>query len=160
MRFLEHRQLAHDGDRSKAAAAARSSDDADQRHCDGLPTPPPRADLSTCADACEQERRSRAEADEARPFSHLHRAAGHQLRDDHDRARRHAGAETAASFAWLVEQGFYNKLTFHRVVPGFVIQGGDPKGNGTGGPGYQVVEAPPPKLQYTEGVVAMAKTGG
>src|SRR5439155_1334669 len=47
---------------------------------------------------------------------------------------------------------------FHRIVPGFVIQGGDPKGDGTGGPGYKVVEAPPKTLQYTKGVVAMAKT--
>ena len=65
--------------------------------------------------------------------------------------------KTAASFASLVERGFYNDLTFHRVVPNFVIQGGDPNGNGTGGPGYHVVEAPPSDLQYTKGVVAMAK---
>ena len=55
-------------------------------------------------------------------------------------------------------RGFYNDLTFHRIVPNFVIQGGDPNGNGTGGPGYHVVEAPPSNLQYTKGVVAMAKT--
>jgi peptidyl-prolyl cis-trans isomerase B (cyclophilin B) len=64
---------------------------------------------------------------------------------------------TAASFASLVERGFYDNLTFHRVVPGFVIQGGDPNGNGTGGPGYHVTEPPPSDLQYTQGVVAMAK---
>jgi peptidyl-prolyl cis-trans isomerase B (cyclophilin B) len=67
--------------------------------------------------------------------------------------------KTAASFASLVHGGFYNGLTFHRIVPGFVIQGGDPNGNGTGGPGYHVVEAPPHDLQYTKGIVAMAKTG-
>lgn len=44
--------------------------------------------------------------------------------------------KTAANFVDLINQGFYNGLKFHRVVPGFVIQGGDPKGDGTGGPGY------------------------
>ena len=66
--------------------------------------------------------------------------------------------KTANSFAFLVEEGFYDDLTFHRVVPGFVIQGGDPKGNGLGGPGYRVDEKPPPNLEYTKGVVAMAKS--
>ncbi len=65
----------------------------------------------------------------------------------------------AASFAHLVQTGYYNGLTFHRVVAGFVIQGGDPNGNGTGGPSWQVVEPPPANLHYTKGVVAMAKSG-
>jgi cyclophilin family peptidyl-prolyl cis-trans isomerase len=66
--------------------------------------------------------------------------------------------KTSASFASLSEKGFYDGLIFHRIVPNFVIQGGDPLGDGTGGPGYQVVEPPPANLRYTHGVVAMAKT--
>jgi peptidyl-prolyl cis-trans isomerase B (cyclophilin B) len=66
--------------------------------------------------------------------------------------------KTANSFAYLSEEGFYDDLTFHRIVPGFVIQGGDPLGTGSGGPGYSVEEKPPANLAYTKGVVAMAKT--
>jgi cyclophilin family peptidyl-prolyl cis-trans isomerase len=65
--------------------------------------------------------------------------------------------KTAASFASLVEGKFFDGLSFHRVVPGFVIQGGDPTGSGSGGPGYKVVEPPPDDSAYTKGVVAMAK---
>src|SRR5581483_5752247 len=64
---------------------------------------------------------------------------------------------TTASFAALVKKGFFDGLTFHRIVPGFVIQGGDPKGDGTGGPGYSTVHPPPSDAKYTKGVVAMAK---
>lgn len=72
--------------------------------------------------------------------------------------------KTASSFAYLVEEGFYDGLTFHRIASqnpkdDFVIQGGDPLGEGTGGPGYSVVEEPPADQPYTRGVVAMAKTG-
>ena len=67
--------------------------------------------------------------------------------------------KTSASFAALVGKGFYDNLTFHRIATGFVIQGGDPLGNGTGGPGYRIVEAPPKNLHYAHGVVAMAKSG-
>jgi peptidyl-prolyl cis-trans isomerase B (cyclophilin B) len=66
--------------------------------------------------------------------------------------------KTTNSFAYMAEQGFYDDLTFHRVVPGFVIQGGDPLGTGTGGPGYSVDEKPPANLAYTKGTVAMAKS--
>ena len=66
--------------------------------------------------------------------------------------------KTANSFAFLAEEGFYDELTFHRIVPEFVIQGGDPEGTGAGGPGYKVVEKPPANLAYTKGIVAMAKS--
>lgn len=67
--------------------------------------------------------------------------------------------KTAASFYSLARAGFYDGLTFHRLADGFVIQGGDPLGSGTGGPGYSVRETPPADAAYTRGVVAMAKTG-
>ncbi len=66
--------------------------------------------------------------------------------------------KTSASIAALAKGGFYDGLTFHRIVPGFVIQGGDPLGDGQGGPGYSVTEAPKSSATYTKGVVAMAKT--
>lgn len=66
--------------------------------------------------------------------------------------------KTAASFAHLAEERVFDGTPFHRIVPGFVIQGGDPAANGTGGPGYSVVEAPPRGTAYRRGLVAMAKT--
>jgi len=65
---------------------------------------------------------------------------------------------TVASFEKLSRDGFYDGLLFHRIVPGFVIQGGDPNGDGTGGPGYSVTKAPPAGYAYKLGDVAMAKT--
>jgi len=65
---------------------------------------------------------------------------------------------TTSSFAALVRKRFFDGTTFHRIVPGFVIQGGDPTATGQGGPGYSVRDVPPRDSRYTEGVVAMAKT--
>ncbi len=67
--------------------------------------------------------------------------------------------KTAASFQYLAEEGVFDNTPFHRIAPGFVIQGGDPSGDGSGGPGYSVEERPPSDLSYTRGLVAMAKTG-
>jgi peptidyl-prolyl cis-trans isomerase B (cyclophilin B) len=66
---------------------------------------------------------------------------------------------TTASIAGLAQKGFFDGLVFHRIVPGFVIQGGDPLGNGMGGPGYTTTDAPPSDTQYDKGLVAMAKAG-
>ncbi|MBA2629618.1 MAG: peptidylprolyl isomerase [Thermoleophilaceae bacterium] len=66
--------------------------------------------------------------------------------------------KTAASFVALVRSGFFEDTVFHRIVPGFVIQGGDPTGTGTGGPGYSTRDKPPADARYTLGTVAMAKS--
>lgn len=66
---------------------------------------------------------------------------------------------TSASLVALAKAGFYDATVFHRIAPGFVIQGGDPTATGSGGPGYQTVDAPAQDAAYVKGVVAMAKTG-
>ena len=65
---------------------------------------------------------------------------------------------TVNNFVSLARNGFYDGLTFHRVVPGFVIQGGCPIGNGTGGPGYKFADEPV-QGNYRDGAVAMANSG-
>ena len=71
---------------------------------------------------------------------------------------------TVANFISLIESDFYNGLTIHRVVPDFVIQGGDPSGNGTGGPGYTIAGEfqangyPKNTLSHTRGIISMARS--
>lgn len=71
---------------------------------------------------------------------------------------------TVANFVNLVEEGFYNGNTFHRLVPGFVLQGGDPEGNGTGGPGYTIKGEfkengyTKNTLKHTTGIISMARS--
>ena len=69
-----------------------------------------------------------------------------------------ASPKASASFAALARDDFFDGTYFHRIVPGFVIQGGDPTGTGAGGPGYSTVDPPAAGTKYTRGVVAMAKT--
>lgn len=71
---------------------------------------------------------------------------------------------TVANFAKLAKQGFYDGIIFHRIIKGFMIQGGDPTGTGTGGPGYKFADelnpsTPSYKEGYKKGVVAMANSG-
>ncbi|MEK7545620.1 MAG: peptidylprolyl isomerase [Patescibacteria group bacterium] len=66
--------------------------------------------------------------------------------------------KTVSNFVYLTKGGYYDGLTFHRYVPGFVIQGGDPTGTGAGGPGYRF-EDEPVKRPYAKGIVAMANAG-
>lgn len=66
---------------------------------------------------------------------------------------------TAASLVALAGAGYFDDTVFHRIVPGFVIQGGDPTAKGTGGPGYKTVDVPPAGSRYVKGTFAMAKAG-
>ena len=68
-------------------------------------------------------------------------------------------SDTVNSIVFLVRQHFYDGSTFHRIARDFVIQGGDPTGTGSGGPGYSTVSPPPKNAKYPVGTVAMAKTG-
>jgi cyclophilin family peptidyl-prolyl cis-trans isomerase len=65
--------------------------------------------------------------------------------------------KTVNSFVFLAQKRFYDGLIFHRIAQEFVVQGGDPTGSGSGGPGYKTVDAPPKDAKYGVGVVAMAK---
>lgn len=64
-----------------------------------------------------------------------------------------------SNFIYLTQQGFYDGLTFHRREEGFVIQGGDPNGNGTGGPGYRFADELKDTYRYERGILAMANSG-
>ncbi len=75
-----------------------------------------------------------------------------------------AAPNTVANFISLVEKGFYNGTIFHRVIPGFMIQGGDPEGTGMGGPGYRIkgeftANRFQNDLKHTKGVISMARSG-
>lgn len=65
---------------------------------------------------------------------------------------------TVNNFVTLSKKGFYTKTVFHRIIKGFMIQGGDPKGDGTGGPGYKFADEPITRT-YTRGTIAMANSG-
>ena len=67
--------------------------------------------------------------------------------------------QTANNFLFLAGDGFYDGVIFHRVIPGFMVQGGDPTGTGRGGPGYQFRDETHSKTSYKRGTLAMANSG-
>ena len=67
--------------------------------------------------------------------------------------------QTVNNFVFLAREGFYDGVIFHRTIPGFMIQGGDPTGTGTGGPGYRFRDEFHDKTTYSRGTVAMANAG-
>ncbi|HEX2105044.1 MAG TPA: peptidylprolyl isomerase [Solirubrobacteraceae bacterium] len=119
--------------------------------CRRVPAPPPKR---------ERERRPTTRLDRDRTWTvFLETNCGTIV----IRLAMRGGPDSATSFASLARRGFYDGLTFHRIAGDpatgpFVIQGGDPLGTGLGGPGYTVVDKPPPGTRYTRGTVAMAKT--
>ncbi|MDQ4048261.1 MAG: peptidylprolyl isomerase [Actinomycetota bacterium] len=116
---------------------------------------------------CREVKAPRAKADggQRKPSARLDPSKTYDVRFDTScgsftvRLDVKTSPRTSASFVALAKRGFFDDTVFHRIVPGFVIQGGDPTGTGTGGPGYSTVDKPPPNAAYTTGVVAMAKTG-
>jgi peptidyl-prolyl cis-trans isomerase B (cyclophilin B) len=141
------------------ALAACGGDDSPADESEATP-PPATAAACEAADAPEPK----GEGDLANPKARLDRSKTYvatvstNCGDFEITLDARQAPRTGGSFKSLADQGFYDGTTFHRVVPGFLVQGGDPKGDSTGGPGYSVVEAPPQGLSYTKGVVAMGKT--
>ncbi len=142
------------------ALAACGGDDSPADESEATP-PPATAAACEAADAPEPK----GEGDLANPKARLDRSKTYvatvstNCGDFEITLDARQAPRTGGSFKSLADKGFFDGTTFHRIVAGFVIQGGDPKGDGTGGPGYSVVEAPPVDLSYSKGVVAMAKTG-
>ncbi len=111
--------------------------------------------ITTLIGGCKEGEKKKVDTGElsadARPVVLLVTSMGNieiELRPD-------TAPKTVMNFLKLTREGFYNGLTFHRVIPGFMIQGGDPKGDGTGGPGYTIPAEI--KLPHNLGAVAMAR---
>ncbi len=96
--------------------------------------------------------------DHARHDEDVHGDDEHELRHVLLQLDPKQSPHATAAFVELVKRGYFDNTTFHRIVPGFVIQGGDPTASGNGGPGFSTVDKPPADASYTHGVVAMAKT--
>ncbi len=139
---------AKEGPPEEDAGAPAAQENTQANGCRPVETPKPGKDGG--------ERKPRANLDPARAYevTMATNCGSFTIRLDHKTA-----PNTTASFAALTNKGFYDGTIFHRIVPGFVIQGGDPTGRGNGGPGYSVVDMPPSDAVYTRGVVAMVKSG-
>ena len=136
-----------DDDGDKSAAPAKPKPAASSGGCKTVKAPAARPDGGAT--------RPRAELDPAKRYELVLDTSCGQIGI---RLDQRTSPRTAASVASLARSGFYDHTVFHRIVPGFVIQGGDPTGTGTGGPGYSTRDTPPRDTSYLKGTVAMAKT--
>ena len=132
----------------QAGAQAETEEPAQAGACKTVDAPPPRPDGS--------EKKPDSELDPAKTYEVVVKTNCGSFTIALDQKTSPA---TAASFVSLTKKGFFDGTVFHRIVPGFVIQGGDPTGTGSGGPGYSTVDKPPAGTKYVKGMVAMAKTG-
>ena len=139
---------------------AGGGDDGRRRRRLRRPERRPRLHAQVEAPEPREQESSGGAADRARPDGQAPSCGRRdELRQLHDHARPEVVAERDGLVRRaLAEDGFFDDTIFHRIVPGFVIQGGDPTATGTGGPGYSTVDTPAESTQYTRGVVAMAKT--
>jgi len=121
-----------------------------------------KADAEGCTDVDRPELRTPAERDA--PTRRLDPRQTHTVRFETNcgaftvTLEPRTSPRATASVYTLAKDGFYDDVAFHRIVRGFVIQGGDPTGTGGGGPGYTTIDPPPPSTEYVRGTVAMAKT--
>ncbi len=127
------------------------------------PPPPAAVDVPSCREAAAPE--ARADGGATEPKERLDPETTYTIRFETNCGAftvtldLESAPATSASLVSLAKAGFFDNTIFHRIVPGFVIQGGDPTQSGGGGPGYQTLDAPPSDAAYVKGVVAMAKTG-
>jgi cyclophilin family peptidyl-prolyl cis-trans isomerase len=144
-----------------AACGGDDDDGGESKQQQGSATVDPKP-AGGCADVAQPKPKPNGGAE--RPAQALDAAASYDVvletscGDITIRLDQKASPKTAASFAGLAKAGFFDDTVFHRIVPGFVIQGGDPTATGTGGPGYSTRDVPPAGTTYTKGTVAMAKT--
>jgi peptidyl-prolyl cis-trans isomerase B (cyclophilin B) len=132
----------------KKPAATGPAEEQQQGECKDVDQPPPREDGG--------QTRPKRPLDASKTYEvELQTSCGSFT----IRLAQRISPNAAASFASLARGGFFDDTIFHRIVPGFVIQGGDPTASGTGGPGYSTRDRVPQSASYDVGVVAMAKAG-
>jgi peptidyl-prolyl cis-trans isomerase B (cyclophilin B) len=132
----------------KKPAATAPAEEQQQGQCKDVDQPPPREDGG--------QTRPKRPLDASKTYEvELETSCGSFT----IRLAQRISPNAAASFASLARGGFFDDTIFHRIVPGFVIQGGDPTASGTGGPGYSTRDRVPQSASYGVGVVAMAKAG-
>lgn len=134
------------GSGTKAPPATTTSSTASSGGCANVAAPPPRTP--------PRRRAPRTTLDPVKPWTLTFATSCGTFTV---RLAARTSPHAVASLVALARAGYFDRTVFHRIVPGFVIQGGDPTQSGSGGPGYTTVDTPAHSTRYTKGVVAMAK---